>query len=238
MIPVHVVVATHNRPDDLRDCVAAIAPQVHRVIVIDNASDPPVACTRDDCDPLTCKPVSPDIDHVITDDEQPPNLSRLWNRGLDRAHGYAVINGATRWDTLVLNDDFIAGPGFVDRLQNALRADHAVIASPYAFGPGATERVDVYQQIGTLRGLDTRMAGFAFMIRGESGLRLDERFRWWYGDDDLSQQACAAGGRVVVHGLTWDHRRPDQQTHARPELMEQAGRDRLSFVTKWGFQPW
>lgn len=225
MIPVHAVIATHNRPDDLHDCVSAIAGQVHRVIVIDNASDPPVG-------------PADGIDEIGVDPQQPPNLSFLWNRGIDMSTGAARGNRATRWDTLVLNDDFIAGPGFVDRLQNALRADHAVIASPYAFGPGGPERVDVYESQGTLRDLSTRMAGFAFMIRGESGLRLDERFRWWYGDDDLAQQACAAGGRVVVHGTTWDHRKPDQQSYARPELMEQAGRDRYAFVDKWGFQPW
>lgn len=225
MIPVHAVIATHNRPDDLRDCVAAIAPQVHHVIVIDNASDPPVRS-------------SDGIDCLITDHDQPPNLSLLWNLGIDRSEGLAGFNGATRWDTLILNDDFVAGHGFVNRLQNALRADHAAIASPYAFGPGGPERVDVYEAQGTLRDLSTRMAGFAFMIRGESGLRLDERFRWWYGDDDLAQQACAAGGRVVVHGTTWDHRHPDRQSYERPELMEQAGRDRYAFVAKWGFQPW
>lgn len=227
MIPVHVVIATHDRPADLRDCVTAISPQVHYVYVMDNASDPPI-------DTLT----QPGIDCLARDDEQPPNLSRLWNRGLDRSRFHAYSNDVSRWDTLILNDDFIAGPRFVERLQNALRADHAVIASPYAFGPGDPERVDVYQEVGTLRGLDTRMAGFAFMIRGESGLRLDESIRWHFGDDDLAQQACAAGGRVVVHGLSWDHRHPDRQTYARPELMEQAGRDRETFVTKWGFQPW
>jgi GT2 family glycosyltransferase len=225
VIPVHVVIATHNRPDDLADCVAAIAPQVHHVMVIDNASDPHY---------LGC----PDVSHVVRDEEQPPNLSRLWNIGGDWSAYRARENDTTRWDTLIVNDDFIAGPRFVERLQNALRADHAVVASPYAFGVGGPERVDVYEAIGTLRSLDTRMAGFAFMIRGESGLRLDERFRWYFGDDDVAQQACASGGRVVVHGLSWEHRHPDRQTHANPLLVEQTHRDRNSFVAKWGFEPW
>lgn len=225
MIPVHVVIATHNRPDDLRDCVAAVAPQAHHVIVIDNASDPEVGWFEG-------------IDHLSFVPEQPPNLSRLWNDGLAWSGHRARENGASRWDTLILNDDFIAGPRFVERLQNALRADHAVVASPYAFGVGGPERVDVYQEVGTLRSLDTRMAGFAFMIRGESGLRMDESIKWLYGDDDVAQQACASGGRVVVHGLSWEHRHPDRSTYTRPELAEQGGRDRATFVAKWGFQPW
>lgn len=228
MIPVHVVIATHNRPDDLRDCVAAVADQVHAVLVIDNASDPPVDL-----------PPPRDVEAIVSDAEQPPNLSRLWNIGIDWSREWAAEHGAAaRWDTLILNDDFIAGPRFVERLQNALRADHAVVASPYAFGVGGPERVDVYQETGTLRSLDTRMAGFAFMIRGESGLRMDESMRWWYSDDSLAQQACASGGRVVVHGLSWEHRKPDQQTYADPRLVAQAGADRATFVAKWGFQPW
>jgi glycosyltransferase involved in cell wall biosynthesis len=228
VIPVHAVIVTHNRPDDLRDCVAALAPQVHHVVVIDNASDPRVTAFDG-------------IDCLIMDYEQPPNLSRLWNDGLSRSAGVAAYNRAARWDTLVVNDDFIAGPGFVDGLQSPLRGTHAVLVSPYAFdgtsGHGA-DRVDVYEAPGTLAHSGTRMAGFAWMIKGESGLRVDESIRWWYGDDDIAQQACGAGGRLVVHGTTWEHRHPDEGTTSHPELAEQAGRDRVTFVDKWGFQPW
>jgi hypothetical protein len=226
VIHVHAVITTHDRPEDLRDCVAAIAPQVHYVYVIDNASDPPAR-------------VSNDIDLMIRDPQQPPNLSRLWNVGIDMSRSFATACLATRWDTLVLNDDFVAGPHFVERLQNALRSDHAVVASPATTSNrSGPERVDVYEEVGTLRDLSTRMAGFAFMLRGESLLRADESLRWWYGDDDIAQQACATGGRVVVHGLSWEHRRPDSSTVANPLLAEQAGRDRATFETKWGFRPW
>ena len=230
MIPVHAVVVTHNRPHDLRDCVAALAPQVHHVTVIDNASDPPIA--HGDVD---------GADYLAHDGEQPPNLSRLWNRGIDVAHTVANGSRASRWDTLVVNDDFVAGRGFVNALQSPLRGTHAVLSSPYVFDGTSGQqrgRVDVYEAPGTLAGVGTRMAGFAWMIKGEAGLRLDESLRWWYGDDDLAQQACAAGGRLVVHGTTWEHRHPDEGTAGNPLLAEQAGRDRATFVAKWGFQPW
>lgn len=225
MIPVHAVITTHNRPDDLRDCVAAISPQVHHVIVIDNASEPPVPASDDYA--------------VIHDPEQPPNLSRLWNIGIEGSAGWAAWNRAPEWDTLVINDDFVAGPGFVDGLQSAMRDNGAVLASPFAFGniPHA-RRVDLYSEVGTLRGLHTRMAGFAWMTRGEARLRVNESTRWWYGDDDVAQRACAHSSRAVVHGLSWAHRRPDQSTSTRPELSAQAGRDREAFVREWGFQPW
>lgn len=230
MIPVHAVVVSHNRHHDLRDCVAALSPQVHHLSVIDNASDPPVVA--DDLYPDT---------GVVYDDEQPPNLSRLWNVGLDISGMVALGAGAARWDTLVVNDDFVAGPGFVDALQGPLRGTHAVLASPYVFdgtsGRGQG-RVDVYEAPGTLAGIGTRMAGFAWMVKGEAGLRLDESIKWLYGDDDIAQQACANGGRLVVHGTTWEHRHPDGGTTGNPLLAEQGGRDRATFVAKWGFQPW
>lgn len=230
VVPVHAVVVTHNRHADLRDCVAALAPQVHHVSVIDNASDPPV---------------SVDVAHadtsVLYDPEQPPNLSRLWNVGIELSAYEARHNHTTRWDTLVVNDDFVAGPGFVDGLQKPLRGTHAVLASPYVFdgtsGLGK-DRVDVYEARGTLVNAGTRMAGFAWMVKGEINLRLDESLRWWYGDDDIAQQAAGRGGRLVVHGLTWEHRHPDEGTVNNPLLAEQAGRDRQTFVAKWGFQPW
>jgi hypothetical protein len=228
VIPVHAVIVTHNRHADLRDCVTALSPQVHHVTVIDNASDPPIE-------------LFDGIDVIGWDPQQPPNLSALWNRGIDYAHGAALTRRATRWDVLVVNDDFVAGPGFVDGLQKPLRGTHAVLASPYVFdgtsGRG-TGRVDVYEAQGTLVNAGTRMAGFAWMIKGETGLRLDESLRWWYGDDDMAQQAAGAGGRLVVHGLTWEHRHPDEGTTGNPLLAEQAGRDRQTFVAKWGFQPW
>lgn len=228
VIPVHVVITTHNRPEDLRDCVAAIAPQVHRVIVIDNASTPPVSTD-----------VTPGIDHLIRDMEQPPNLSRLWNRGIDASARWAHTCDAPLWDTLVLNDDFIAGTGFVDGLQSALRADGTpgVLASPFVFR-GIGPRVDFFDTPGTLRSLADRMAGFAWLFKGESGLRLDESIKWLFGDDHVAQSACAAGGRYVVHGLRWEHRHPDGTTTTRPELAEQGGHDRATFVARWGFEPW
>lgn len=230
MIPVHAVITTHNRPDDLRDCVSAIVDQVHSTMIIDNASNPPVSIRAFS---------GMEVDTVIRDEEQPPNLSRLWNEGLEWSRGWAAEHRHTRWDTLILNDDFIAGPHFVERLQNALRADRCVVASPYAYsntvGP---ERVDVYETAGTLANLGTRMAGFAFLLRGESGTRADESIKWLYGDDDVAQQACATGGRAVVHGLSWAHRHPDGSTLTNPLLAEQGGHDRATFVAKWGFQPW
>lgn len=214
--PIYAVIATHNRPADLADCLTAVRDQVHHVIVIDNASAPPVAVDA--------------ADTVIADPEQPPNLSRLWNVGIDYAAQHAAANAAYAWDVLILNDDLVPGPGLAPGLQAAMRDAGCDIASP---GPHHV----AFHQPGPVN-LATRLLGFCFLLRGESGIRADETIRWWAGDDDLGQQACARGGRLVVPGLTWTHRHPDESTHTRPELRAQADLDMAAFAAKWGFAPW
>ena len=36
------IIPTYNRPQDLRDCASAIAPQVGHVLILDNADEPPL----------------------------------------------------------------------------------------------------------------------------------------------------------------------------------------------------
>jgi hypothetical protein len=86
--------------------------------------------------------------------------------------------------------------------------------------------------------LSQRITGYAFMLRGEAGLRADESLVWWAGDDDLGLQAQAAGGALLVPGIPVEHRAPDVQTNASPVLTAQAGRDMDTFVAKWGVRPW
>jgi hypothetical protein len=75
------------------------------------------------------------------------------------------------------------------------------------------------------------------MLRGESELRLDESMAWWYSDDDLDWQARQQGGALLVPGIPVQHLCPNGSTNERPELQEQAGRDRQTFITKWGKAP-
>jgi hypothetical protein len=86
--------------------------------------------------------------------------------------------------------------------------------------------------------LTQRITGFAYMLRGEAGLRLDESIAWWYSDDDLDWTARERGGALLVPGLGVEHRDPNGSTNARRELQEQAARDRQTFANKWGRTPW
>ena len=98
------VIPTHNRPEHLANCVEAIHPQVEMTFIIDNASDPPVGGHH----------LAPCV--IIRHPEQPPNLSRLWNIGLDAVEAYAKLTALDHWDVAILNDDSLPYEGWKENV--------------------------------------------------------------------------------------------------------------------------
>lgn len=227
--PRMVVIATHNRPVELRRCVEAIGPQADRIIIVDNASTPPVAYA--DFDGLPNGP-----DSIISDGEQPPNLSRLWNVGLTRAEMIMSHSGIDVYDVAVLNDDAVPPPGWFEAVSHGIRVLGADAASSDPFGHLP---LGVYRQFGAEApmAVTTRLAGWAMMLRGEwDGARFDERMRWWASDDDLSLRARQAGGLVHVGGFPVPNTGADTSTTG--VLAEQAAKDMQTFVDIHGRRPW
>jgi hypothetical protein len=215
------VVVTHNRPAELELCLRAIVPQVDRVVVIDNASRPPAAIPDD----LAAKTV------LGVDLEQPPNLSRMWNVGLDGI-SRNVCRDVAAWDVAVLNDDAIVPPGWMATVGGEVRR----LGAAAGCSVGDRSAVTLLHGATAAPSVATRLTGWAFLLVGEAGLRADERLRWWAGDDDLSAKARLAGGVVHVPGLPVPNLHADQTT--RGVLAEQAGRDMATFVDIWGRRPW
>ncbi|WP_327592461.1 hypothetical protein [Streptomyces chartreusis] len=217
------VIPTRDRHDLLADCINSIVDQVDYVFVIDNGSEPPI-----DPDPWHGKVGAA----VVPID--PPNISQLWNIGLALADASARRAGADAWDIAVLNSDVVVPPSWVEALSTAMRSTTAVLAYPDQHGGSdvvlhtKAEPVDLRQ----------RITGFAYMLRGEARLRADEAMAWWYSDDDLDWRAREQGGALLVPGLPVEHRCPNGSMYERPELGEQAGRDRETFARKWGRTPW
>jgi GT2 family glycosyltransferase len=217
------VIPTRDRHDLLADCVNSVVDQVDSVIIIDNLSQPPI-----DPDPWHGKV------GVAALPIDPPNISTLWNVGLALADSQAHRAGAEQWDIAVLNSDVVIPTGWVGGLSAAMRATPAVLAYPDQHGGQQTilhtraEPIDLRQ----------RITGYAYLLRGETGLRLDEQLAWWYGDDDLDWRAREQGGALLVPGIPVEHRCPNVSTNERPELVEQTGRDRATFQAKWGRTPW
>lgn len=218
-----VIIPTRNRHDLLADCINSVIDQVDRVIVIDNLSDPPI-----DPEPWHGKV------GVVSLPIDPPNISTLWNVGISLADSQAHRAGAKEWDIAVLNSDVVVPPGWAETLSTAMRTTTAVLAYPDQHG-GQQQILHTKAEPIDLR---QRITGFAFMLRGEHGLRFDEDLAWWYGDDSADWTAREQGGALLVPGVPVEHRCPNISTHERPELLEQTGRDRETFARKWGRTPW
>lgn len=219
------VIPSRGRPC-LVDSVNAIKDQVDHVIVLINHRDEGAGELQLDGE---------NVDVIVDADESPVNLSALWNIGLDEAASIATSGllgiTAQSWNVAVLNDDAIVPPGWMERVCTEMRNRGCAAASTATGIPAPL----VHRQAGPVN-LFLRLSGWAFVLRGESGLRADETFQYWYGDDDLGWRAADAGGVLILPGGSVPNLYPNGQV--TPELQEQISRDRIAFGQKWGKFPW
>jgi hypothetical protein len=162
--------------------------------------------------------IHPDTDDcVVVEHHGPVNISRWWNRGIDECPPGS--------DILILNDDTEMAPGSVAVLSDGLRSSGRTLAFPgphlRRLKPDSPERI----------------TGWCFMLRGEDGMRADESFVWWYGDNDLDWRCRSARGSVMIPGVGHVHHDPNGYTNRVPELAAQTGRDRETFLARWGRLP-
>jgi hypothetical protein len=219
--PRYAVVPTHNRPARLLALVASLGPQVDYVVILDNASEPPA-----DADALQLAAGSTPVT-VLSDRQQPPHLSRFWNVLLDACAEDAATRGHTAWDVGVFNDDAIVPAGWFDVVSTVLRGhDTAAVAHT---GTTPVHRHELHTE--PIRDRAKRMCPWAFVTRGELGLRADEAMRWWYFDDDFSRQATAAGGVLAAPGPLVINAAANSSTVG--PLADQADRDRETYMRKW-----
>jgi len=134
------------------------------------------------------------------------NIHRWWNKGID----YAVERGAEY--VAVLNDDLKLDNDPINTLAYALDEIGFSLAIPYPHSG--------------------HICGYCFVINVKDGLRPDERFRWWYGDNDLYFHAEKKNGIVQI---TCDvqHMEPNKLTSTNPSLMKLTEQDKIEFETKW-----
>ena len=137
------------------------------------------------------------------------NISAWWNLGLDAAGEDA--DGPH--DVLIINDDAIAPPHLIASLSMAMRAGTAALAYPAI--PGREW-----------------ITGWCFMLSGETGLRADPQFPWWYSDDDLCLQAKAAGGVARAHGCQVRHLYPGGHDQV---MAAHTGADQELYNAKWDY---
>jgi len=219
VIPRYAVITTYERPQMALDCAHRLE-DVDVVLIVDNGTSDVVPDSGD----VTTLPLY----YVLRDDQQPVNLSQLWNEGLAWCEEDALAAGCDQWDVAILNDDTVPPVGWSSKLQEAMRNSTAIAA--------CTGPANVMWSEAKPVPLELRMTGWAFMLRGESGLRADEQFHWWFGDSDLDYQARELGGMLMIregyvpnllpNGYTTGYRQA--RTHVDADL----------FAKKWGRLPY
>ena len=136
------------------------------------------------------------VHHV--EDYGPTNIYRWWNIGIN----YAQREGAEY--VAVLNDDLEFDNGFIPAMyQHMTRHDLAIVDAENSGNGG----------------------GAAWMMDLRYGLRLDERYQWWYGDTELFDRARARAKYGKFHYPNFTHHNPNGHLIATPELGELVKQD-------------
>lgn len=230
-IPRYAVIPSNGRTC-LNRAIAAIKPQVDRVIVVWNRSGElnyPAYMFRNGGNEELIR----DVHFLQVKESREPNISWWWNQGLDwidRDCKVRAANPWTKWDVAVLNDDAIVPEGWFDAVTGTMRQMQCAAGCSGAYG------MPVLHTQNQAPPLATRMQGFAFILAGELGLRADEQFIWYCGDDDLGRRAAVAGGMVMVPGFPVNHLHPNGQVN--DVLAAAIPGDMQRYVDKWGGRPW
>ena len=158
---------------------------------------------------------------IRIEDLAAPNIQRWWTYGISEAEA----RGATT--VAVVNDDISLTPETLSTLSEALKRTGAAIASPSRppFRNGLHRR--------PLVPYEPRLWGSLWVLRLDSGLRPDERYVWWYGDNDLDIRARRRHGGVVLEDVDYAHVHPGEGTAKSPELQAQSDRDAQRFESQY-----
>jgi hypothetical protein len=174
-------------------------------------------------------PIPPYVQHHVWQEDEPVNLSWVWNEGLRWADELAEDQ---EYMVAIFNDDLTLPPGLVHEFARKMNQDGSsiVYAHPTTDLPTMTDSQPWH--------LGNRMVGYAFALRGWDHLYADEDFLWWWGDSDLDWRARGKRGVSALAVPTLQHHDPNGYTNRNPELYAQAGRDRETFHRNHGFLPW
>lgn len=184
------VIPTRNRPDLYRRCVESIRYQVDEVITVAHRSP---------------RYVGQYGEMVVPYFKEPPNISEMWNLGLNAA--YPAAQGEEHW-VAILNDDAAVPPDWFETIRSAMEREGTVL--------GAVPHPEAKM-----------IQGWAFVLKGGT-LRADERWSWWASDNYLVKEANEKwGGWSKVEGLDVLH---DQTPLKRGALLRRAILDRERWI--------
>lgn len=215
--PVRMVNGEILQPDGYREehqkLVDAFPAQFAEFIRITQALNPPPK-------PLICAVIPtryhpPELDrllavlkgdgvcvHLIVDPHDSEHrIHRMWNDGADaaRAHGAKFI--------AMLNDDITILPGTLPLLARMCARRKVGLVYPDIHAPWGPLPDDPPFVPGAVDDSGRHICGFCFLFRAETGVRFDESFHWWYGDNQFHKDVLSAGWTAgYADGLSIRHR--------------------------------
>jgi GT2 family glycosyltransferase len=136
--------------------------------------------------------------HHIEDFEE-INIYRWWNKGID----YAEKHGAKY--VAILNDDLDFDQNFIKNMYSKLRLyKYAIVDAANSGNNG----------------------GAAWLMDLSYGLRLNESFRWWYGDTEIFDKARADKKFGTFYSKNFKHLEPSLQTNRSKALIDLTKKDK------------
>ena len=134
------------------------------------------------------------------------NIHRWWNTGLNALQANGCTYGA------VLNDDISITADSVQLMRDALERSGATLAHP---------------------GQPGEMVGSSWALNLTHGVRCDERYRWWFGDNQLWLDAVSQGhGIIDVQNTGIEHHHANEYTTLSPALQALALADERTWVQR------
>ena len=133
--------------------------------------------------------VSKDKIVIIDTILQEPHIYKWWNDGIK----IAKDNGATH--VAILNDDLKLSDNPLQKILDVMVQEDATIGYPL---PASSDP-----------------CGYCFILNLEHNVLPDEKYIWWYGDNDLYKRAK----KIIGVPATVIHAEPNRLTSESPELM-------------------
>jgi len=135
------------------------------------------------------------------------NIQRWWNLGIR----FAEKRGAKL--VAVLNDDVFIAPGSLQVMASEAVKENVPLVFPYPH--------------------TGQLAGYCWILNLKFKIRPDNRFKWWYGDNDLQMQAQHLDRYIYVPADV-KHIESGNLTKNNAELQKFAELDHYKFIQKWG----
>lgn len=221
--PTFVTIPVKNRHSMIRLLVAQLqAQEPDGIFIFDNDSDPP-------------QPVWEGNGYLTAPIPAPGmGLHGMWNAGLALAEKEARKLGVERWNVVVMNSDVEVPSTFLQTLSEGLREADAWLAYPNVYN---VDPSGIYEMHNPELAHQT-IAGWAWMLAGESGLRVDENLTFWYGDADIEAQVRKAGKKAVCVGNCFAlHLDANGSVTTDAKLRAAVEDDERYYAEKWGLDP-